>query len=163
MKLQEKFEAPFSEKDLKIVKSKNKKATIVWFIFSIVMAILSYTFLLEPGFGFIEFLVYLFFIISLIPYSRFFYKSPTERDLEEKIKVSTELTIKYKRRFSGDDYVLEIEFEENPDFYKYHLLEEDFEKVNIGDVIYIEFSKYGRWILKIEWNDEDIENPYYVK
>lgn len=48
-------------------------------------------------------------------------------------------------------------------FDKYSLLKKDFKKVNVGDVIYIEFSKYGRWILKMECNDEDIENPFYVK
>lgn len=163
MNTPQKYEAPFSGKDLKIVKSKSKKSNIYWFIFSIVMAALAYNFFVKPGFGFIEFLVYLFFLISLLPYTRFFYKSPTERDLKEKTKVYTELKVINKRRTWGDDTVLEIIFEDNPDFYKYHLLEEDFDKVNIGDLIYIEFSKYGRWILKIEWNDYDIENPYYVK
>ena len=42
-------------------------------------------------------------------------------------------------------------------------MKKDFKRVNVGDVIYIEFSKYGRWILKMECNDEDIENPFYVK
>ncbi|MDO6602496.1 hypothetical protein [Arenibacter palladensis] len=158
-----KYEAPFNNKDLKIIKSKSEKANIAWFIFSIIMAFLSYGFLIKPGFGFVEFLIYLFFLISLLPYTRFFYTSPTERDIKDRVKVFTELKIKHKKRYWGDDPVFEIEFEENPDFYKYKLLEEDFDKVHVGDLIYIEYSKYGRWILKIEWNDQDIENPYYVK
>lgn len=163
MKQLKKYEAFFTKHDLEIIKSKSKKSYIAWFIANIILGIISIGLLKKPGFGFVEFLACFFFIISFLPYLRFFYKSPTERDLEEKIKVYTELKVKYKRRSSGDDLVLEIEFEENPDFYKYHLLEEDFDKVNVGDLIYIEFSKYGRWILKIEWNDQDIENPYYVK
>lgn len=161
-----KYEARFTEKDLKIVKSKSKKSYIVWFIASIILGVISYGLLKKPGFDFVGFLAIFFFIISLTPYLHFFYKSPTKLDLEDKIKISTELKVKYKRTNLADDdigYQYEIEFEENPDFYKYGLLEEDYDKISVGDTIYLEFTKQARWILKIEWKDQDIENPFYVK
>ncbi|CAG2531295.1 hypothetical protein MAR621_01819 [Maribacter dokdonensis] len=163
MNQSKKYEAPFTEDDLKIIQSKSKKSNVAWFIVNIVLGVIAIGLLKQPGFGFIEFLACLFFVISFIPYFRFFYKSPTEKDLEAKIKVSTELKVKYKRRNMDNFHHYEIEFEQNPDFDKYSLLKKDFKRVNVGDVIYIEFSKYGRWILKMECNDEDIENPFYVK
>ncbi|WP_291962315.1 hypothetical protein [Maribacter sp.] len=162
MNQSKKYEAPFTEDDLKIIRSKSKKSNVAWFIANIILGVIAIGLLKQPGFGFIEFLACFFFAVSFIPYLRFFYKSPTEKDLEAKIKVSTELKVKYKRRDSDNFYHYEIEFEQNPDIDKYGLLKKDFEKVNVGDVIYIEFSKYGRWILKIECNDEDIENPNNV-
>ena len=158
-----KYEAPFTNHDLKIIQSKSKKSYFAWFIANIILGIISICLLIKPGLGFVEFLACFFFVISFLPYLRFFYKSPTERDLEEKIKVYIEVKIKYKRRDMDNFHHYEIEFEENPYFYNYGLLEEDFDKINVGDLIYIEFSKYGRWILKIEWKDQDIENPLYVK
>ncbi|MEP2237386.1 MAG: hypothetical protein ABJI22_03425 [Maribacter sp.] len=159
MNQSKKYEAPFTEDDLRVIRSKSKKSNVAWFIANIILGVIAIGLLKQPGFGFIEFLACFFFVVSFLPYLRFFYKSPTEKDLEEKIKVSTELRIKYKRRDMDNYYHYEIEFEQNPDFYKYGLLKKDFEKVNVGDVIYIEFSKYSHWILKIECNDQDIENP----
>ncbi|MEL4309099.1 hypothetical protein [Joostella sp. CR20] len=158
-----KHEAPFSNHDLEIIKSKSKKSHFAWFIANIILGFISIGLLNKPGFGFVEFLACLFFIISFLPYLRFFYKSPTKRDLEERIKVHIELKVKYKSKNMDNFHHYKIEFEENPYFYNYGLLEEDFDNVNVGDIIYIEFSKYARWILKIQCNGQDIENPYYVK
>ena len=49
------------------------------------------------------------------------------------------------------------------DIKDYYVSSEIYEKIKIGDIIKLEYSKNSHWILKVIWNNIDIENKKYVK
>jgi len=82
----------------------------------------------------------------------------TKKDLEKKIKISDNLKIinKYTER-TGRSYNYLIILESN-EIKKYQLKQDVYKKIQINDIINIEYSKFARWILKIEHNGENIAN-----
>ncbi|WP_072994762.1 hypothetical protein [Pseudozobellia thermophila] len=89
------------------------------------------------------------------------------RDLSQKKKIITQLKIEDKKltRKANSSIIsgYSIYFNDNEFLTTYEVSKNTFEKVNIGDEIYLECSKFGKWIIDIRWNSESIENRSYVK
>ncbi|MDF4202228.1 hypothetical protein PXD56_04650 [Maribacter sp. SA7] len=74
MNQSKKYEAPFTEDDLRVIRSKSKKSNVAWFIANIILGVIAIGLLKQPGFGFIEFLACFFFVISFYHISVSFIK-----------------------------------------------------------------------------------------
>jgi|GEM_PF-1490161 len=92
----------------------------------------------------------------------FVIKKRTKKDIESKIKISTELKVIDKYYRSGTNYSYTIVFD-SKDIPKYEVTETIFYKININDSIFVEYSKFGFWLLKIEHNGITIENKRMIK
>ena len=97
----------------------------------------------------------------------FFSPNSLIRDLNQKKKIITKLKIENKKltKKAGSYFIsgYAIYFNDNEFLTTYAVSKNTFEKVNIGDEIYLECSKFGKWIIDIQWNSESIENRSYVK
>ncbi|MDE3743277.1 hypothetical protein [Maribacter polysaccharolyticus] len=97
----------------------------------------------------------------------FFSPNSLIRDLNQKKKIITKLKIENKKltKKAGSYFIsgYVIYFNDNEFLTTYAVSKNTFEKVNIGDEIYLECSKFGKWIIDIQWNSESIENRSYVK
>lgn len=97
-----------------------------------------------------------------------FSKKELNKDFEQKVKIKTQIKIKEKKelkRTDPDDFskvTYRLIFEYNEYLTVYDVKQIDFEKVNVGDIIDLECSKYSKWVTKIEWNGRDIENKSFL-
>ena len=90
----------------------------------------------------------------------------SSKDLKNKIKIVTKVivinkNIKTRGRDATNYY--ELEFDGNNDIKHYQIKQSVYDKIKIGDIIDIEYSKESFWVLKIKLNSLDIENKDYVK
>lgn len=92
----------------------------------------------------------------------FVIKKRTKKDIESKIKISTEFKVIDKYYRSGTNYSYTIVFD-SKDIPKYEVIEAIYNKININDSIFVEYSKFGFWLLKIEHNGITIENKRMIK
>ncbi|MBC5864639.1 hypothetical protein [Flavobacterium turcicum] len=92
------------------------------------------------------------------------------KDIKEKIKIKTEIIIREKRELTSSSSTSETNsttyrllFEKNEYLTVYDVVKSDFNKIKVGDIIVLECSKSSKWVIKIEWNSENIENKSYLK
>ena len=87
------------------------------------------------------------------------------KDLQYRLKISTKLIVDKKLVFCDNDnssYTYRICFEKNDYLSSYELVNETvFDQINEGDIVYLECSKYGNWVLRIECNSVDLYNKSY--
>ena len=88
-----------------------------------------------------------------------------KRDLIYKKKIITQIEIKNKVRFVKDNGISthRIYFNENEFLNVYNVGQDTFDKINIGDKIYLQCSKFGKWVIELKWKNESIENTGYIK
>ena len=88
------------------------------------------------------------------------------KDIKEKIKIKTEIIIREKLELtssSSNSTTYRLLFEKNEYLTVYDVVKSDFNKIKVGDIIVLECSKSSKWVIKIEWNSENIENKSYLK
>ncbi|QIH39585.1 hypothetical protein G7A72_12535 [Flavobacterium sp. Sr18] len=87
----------------------------------------------------------------------------TKTDIKNQIKIIDELTVTNKYvdygQKRGVRYFITLD---SKVIKKYEVTENVFNDLNINDSVYIEYSKYANWILKIEQNGIDIENKQMI-
>ncbi|QZK91198.1 hypothetical protein K5V07_12135 [Flavobacterium sp. CHNK8] len=87
----------------------------------------------------------------------------TRNDIKNQIKITDELKVtnKYKdyEQNGGVRFFITLD---SKIIKKYEVTENVFNDLNINDSVYIEYSKYANWILKIEHNGIDIENKQMI-
>ncbi|MGL2987185.1 hypothetical protein ACSVH5_06275 [Flavobacterium sp. RSSA_27] len=87
----------------------------------------------------------------------------TKTDIKNQIKIIDELTVTNKYvdygQKRGVRYFITLD---SKVIKKYEVTENVFNDLNINDSVYIEYSKYANWILKIEHNGIDIENKQMI-
>jgi hypothetical protein len=87
----------------------------------------------------------------------------TRNDIKNKIKIIDELKVTNKYidygQKHGARYFITLD---SKVIKKYEVIENVFNDLNINDSVYIEYSKYANWILKIEHNGIDIENKQII-
>ena len=163
----EKSEQKFTQDDIKKIKSKRSKSNIAFFIAFIVLG--TIIFFMESSTPImLKGMAYFFFAITGYVVFDMFFGDNSKKDLQNQIKVVTKVTVtdkSIKHRGGGKNRVsyYELSFDGNGDIEKYEVKKDIYNKVQIGDVIDIEYSKSSLWILKIELNSENIENRGYVK
>ncbi|WP_298954290.1 hypothetical protein [uncultured Nonlabens sp.] len=87
-------------------------------------------------------------------------------DLIHRKKVIIEIAIKDKKEFlnsNSNTYTYRLVFDKNEFLDVYHVGRETYDKISIGDVLTLECSKYGKWIIDLRWKSESIENKSYIK
>ena len=99
-----------------------------------------------------------------------FSKKELNKDFEQKVKIKTQIKIKEKKvmkpgrgTYNPSKVTYRLIFEYNEYLTVYDVKQIDFEKVNVGDIIDLECSKYSKWVTKIEWNGRNIENKSFFK
>jgi hypothetical protein len=87
----------------------------------------------------------------------------TRNDIKNQIKITDELKVTNKYKDYGQKlgvrYFITLD---SKVIKKYEVTENVFNDLNINDSVYIEYSKYANWILKIEHNGIDIENKQMI-
>ncbi|PTB97645.1 hypothetical protein C9994_02070 [Marivirga lumbricoides] len=159
----EKYELRFTKDDLAKIKSKRNKSNIAFFIAFILLGVIVY-FMESTTPIFLKIIAYFFFAITVYIVFNIIFGDNSKKDLKNQIKIATKVKVAQKRTESdsgGTTYI--IEFEGNEDIKEYYVKYKVYEKIKIGDIIELEYSKNSLWILKVLWNNIDIENKNYVK
>lgn len=174
MKIQE---SQLSEKEINYIQSKYWKSILVNIIMLLVFGIPFY-FINENGIKYENFsqlfFNILFTIVLLLVFLNliglFIRQDKIRKDIKEKIKIRIEIIIKEKRELLSPSSTSETNsttyrllFEKNDYLTVYDVGKSDFNKVKVGDTIDLECSKSSKWVIKIEWNSESIENKSYLK
>ncbi len=88
------------------------------------------------------------------------------KDFKDKIKVEIQVKVIKKIEFYDDDdnpaTVFRIIFENNDYITSYDVSKRVFNEINKGDMIDVELSKNSKYVVKIEWNNKNIENSNYL-
>lgn len=154
----EKIEIKFSRKDRNKLKKKILGKGIFTFVFLLLSAFsIYYFFKISAGNYLILFIIS---IIFLGTFTHIIYLYITlKKDLDYNIKIVSKVKVSNKKRRehegSTDHYIL---LSGNYEYNNYSVWRKDFDRINIGDTIELEYSKYGNWILKIKCNGINIEN-----
>ena len=161
----EKFELNFTEDDINKIKSKRNQSNIAFFIAFFILALIVY-FMESSTPIFLKIIAYFFFAITGYTVFNMIFGDNSSKDLKNKIKIVTKVivinkNIKTRGRDATNYY--ELEFDGNNDIKHYQVKQSVFDKIKIGDIIDIEYSKESFWLLKIKLNSLDIENKDYVK
>ncbi|MEN8188118.1 MAG: hypothetical protein ABFR05_13410 [Bacteroidota bacterium] len=169
-------ETKFSEKEIRKVKNKYWKSMLVNTITLLMFGIpffLSNKNRTNYNFSIILFniifgLILIIMLLNLI--GIIISLKDLRRDIQNKIKIKTQIRIKEKRELNHTDSdnfnyntTYRLLFESNDFLTVYDVKKNDFNKVKEGDLIDIECSKFSKWIIKIEWNSISIDNKNYLK
>jgi hypothetical protein len=157
----QRYEAKFTSDDVKKIRSKRSKSNAAFLLAFAVVSVLAYA-LIGSAPLYVMILLGIVFIILCMPVFDMLFGDNSCKDLRDKIKVVTKVKVSNKRTDSEDN-TYTFEFEGNDDIKYYHVKRIHYEKINIGDIIDIEYSKKSHWILKIEFNSLSIENNNYIK
>ena len=162
------LELDFTEDDLKKIKSKWLKYKVALFIFTLIWCSISFLIFKNNSISiYWKIIVYAISIISLISFFDSLLGIKTKKDLVEKKKNLVSIRVKNKSNLRDSDTQTrdyKIFFEKNKYLAYYQVgQQEHYDKIEIGDEIYVEISKYRKWILGIKLNDLDIENKYFMQ
>ena len=151
-------EIKFSRKDRNKLKKKILGKGIFTFVFLLLSAFSTYYFFKISADNYlILFIINLIFLGTL---THIIYLIITlKKDLDNNIKiVSTVKVISKKKRTNDGTSDYHILLSGNYEYNNYKVWKKDFDRINNGDTIELEYSKYGKWILKIKCNGINIEN-----
>ena len=162
-----------SSKELRIIKKKWVKSILVSLLFSLIFGVFLYV-VYESNSSPFKFPLIIFLVIfglvvllSMLNVVGLLFSSNSLRnDLIHRKKVIIEIIIKDKKEFlnsKSNTYTYRLFFENNEFLNVYNVGRETYEKISIGDILTLECSKYGKWIIDIRWKSESIENKSYIK
>lgn len=151
--------------ELTIIKRKSEKGQLFVIVF---LFFLASWYWLWPAIG--DSFPYIFYSISafigilftFLFVQFFIIKKRTKKDIDSKIKISAEFKVIDKYSRSGTNYGYTIVFD-SKDIPKYEVTEAIYNTININDSIFVDYSKFGFWLLKIEHNGITIENKRMIK
>ncbi|EKT3975131.1 cytochrome P450 [Flavobacterium psychrophilum] len=174
MKIQESI---LSDKEIYYIRSKYWKSilanTIMFLMFGIPFYLINENGIKYEDFSSILFNAFFFMILLLLILNLIALltsQKELRKDIKEKIKIKTEIIIKEKRELHSSSSTsnthsttYRLLFEKNDYLTVYDVGKSDFNKIKVGDIIVLECSKSSKWVIKIEWNSENIENKSYLK
>ncbi|QCE41376.1 hypothetical protein [Psychroserpens sp. NJDZ02] len=154
----EKEEIKFNTKDKRKLKNKILGKGIFTFLFLLLSAFsIYYFFKISADNYLILFIVSLIFLGTLTHIIYLFITLKKDLDNNTKIVSTVKIiSMKEKRNDGISDY--HILLSGNYEYNNYKVFKKDFDRINSGDTIELEYSKYGKWILKIKCNGINIEN-----
>ena len=166
-------ESILSGKEISHIKIKYWKSilanTIIFLMFGIPFYLVNEQGIKYEDFSSILFNTF-FFIILLLTFLNLIglliSQKEIRKDIKEKIKIKTEIIIREKLELtssSSNSTTYRLLFEKNEYLTVYDVVKSDFNKIKVGDIIVLECSKSSKWVIKIEWNSENIENKSYLK
>ncbi len=166
-------ESILSGKEISHIKIKYWKSilanTIIFLMFGIPFYLVNEQGIKYEDFSSILFNTF-FFIILLLLFLNLIglliSQKEIRKDIKEKIKIKTEIIIREKLELtssSSNSTTYRLLFEKNEYLTVYDVVKSDFNKIKVGDIIVLECSKSSKWVIKIEWNSENIENKSYLK
>ena len=162
----EQIEAKFTQADIIKIKSKRGQSNVA-FIFAFIMFGAIIYFKNDSLNLFLKIIFYACLAITSFAVFDIFFGDNSSKDLKNKIKIVTKITVLDKNINTSDGASetthYELDFGGVSDIKHYEVKRRIFDKIKVGDIIDIEYSKESCWILKIELNSLDIENKDYVK
>jgi hypothetical protein len=150
--------------EIALIKNKVKKAKIFMVVFITLFAILLWFWTdKETPYSTFKNGLSIFLVVLLLIFIVAFSKKllVTGSDIKNQIKIIDELKVIEKHLDSSRSSSYYIVFNSEI-FKKYEVKKEIYDMINITDSVYIEYSKYANWILKIEHNGKDIENKNMI-